>query len=210
MAKGNVRIRALAGPFLALAFCLAPLGADQSAPAAKAPRPYDEIVRRAARDASLPADLVHAVIAAESAYNPFAVSSKGAMGLMQLMVETAKSYGVRNIFDPEQNIRGGAMYLKNLLEYYRKLYPARRDTKELALAAYNAGQEAVRKYGGNVPNYPETKAYVKRITKAAPGDALKPKTVIYTYRDSQGRLVITNDSRLAASQGGEKPPEPQR
>lgn len=105
------------------------------------------------------ADLVRAVIQAESAFNPLARSHKGAMGLMQLMPATATELGVTDAYDPEQNIRGGVTYLKALLRKYS-------DNEELALAAYNAGPAAVKKYGA-VPPYRETRNYVARIKSQA-------------------------------------------
>jgi len=109
-------------------------------------------------------DLVRALIQAESAFNPHALSPKGAMGLMQLMPATAAEHGVRDPYDPAENIRAGVKYLKSLLEAYE-------GRVELALAAYNAGPGAVKKYGGKVPPYRETQNYVARIqgTTAAPG-----------------------------------------
>lgn len=104
-------------------------------------------------------DLVRAVIQAESAFNPLARSHKGAMGLMQLMPATATELGVTDAYDPEQNIRGGVTYLKALLRKYS-------DNEELALAAYNAGPAAVKKYGA-VPPYRETRNYVARIKSQA-------------------------------------------
>jgi soluble lytic murein transglycosylase-like protein len=98
--------------------------------------------------------LVHAVIQTESNYNPFALSPKGAQGLMQLMPATARRFGVRNTFDIQQNLRGGASYLKHLLELF--------GDRELALAAYNAGEEAVIRHRG-IPPYPETRDYVRRV-----------------------------------------------
>ena len=109
-------------------------------------------------------DLVRALIQAESAFNPHALSPKGAMGLMQLMPATAAEHGVRDPYDPAENIRAGVKYLKSLLEAYE-------GRVELALAAYNAGPGAVKKYGGKVPPYRETQNYVARIqgTTAANG-----------------------------------------
>jgi soluble lytic murein transglycosylase-like protein len=101
-------------------------------------------------------DLVRALIQAESAFNPRAVSPKGALGLMQLMPATAAEYGVVDAFNPAENIRAGVKYLKQLLDSYQ-------GRVELALAAYNAGPGAVKKYGGKVPPYKETQNYVARI-----------------------------------------------
>ena len=98
-------------------------------------------------------DLVRALIQAESAFNPRAVSPKGALGLMQLMPATAAEFGVTDAFNPAQNIRAGVRYLKQLLDTYE-------GRVELALAAYNAGPGAVKKYGGKVPPYRETQNYV--------------------------------------------------
>lgn len=101
--------------------------------------------------------LVHSVIRAESNYNPAAVSPKGALGMMQLIPATAQRFGVTDAFDPAQNIEGGVKYLKYLLELYHQDY-----TK--AVAAYNAGEGAVTRYGG-VPPYSETRTYVARVAK---------------------------------------------
>ena len=129
-------------------------------PPATKSAPYDAAINEHARRQGVAADLVRAVIQVESAFNPHAVSNKGAMGLMQLMPATARELGVSNPFDPDQNIRGGVTYLKQLLNRY--------DQKvELALAAYNAGIGNVEKYGA-VPPFKETRNYVNKITKAAP------------------------------------------
>jgi len=103
-------------------------------------------------------DLLHAVILAESAYNPKALSPKGAMGLMQLMPATAKRFGVEDAWEPEQNIEGGARYLNFLINRFD-------GDKQLAVAAYNAGEGAVDKYGGRIPPYKETQGYVKKVMK---------------------------------------------
>ena len=132
--------------------------------------PYDASINEHARRQGVAADLVRAVIQVESAFNPVAVSNKGAMGLMQLMPATAMELGVRNPFDPDQNIRGGVTYLKQLLTRYD-------DKVELALAAYNAGIGNVEKYGA-VPPFKETRNYVSKITKAAPP---VPKNIIYKW-----------------------------
>jgi soluble lytic murein transglycosylase-like protein len=115
--------------------------------------------------------LVRAVIQAESAWNVRAVSSKGALGLMQLMPATALDLGVSNPFDPVQNIRGGVKYLRFLLDRYD-------GSAELALAAYNAGPGAVDRYGRKVPPYRETQAYVRKIVSVTEV-RMGPKKVIY-------------------------------
>jgi len=109
---------------------------------------------------SLEPGFVKAVIQAESAFNPFARSVKGAMGLMQLMPSTAAQYKVANAYDPAENIRAGVAYLKSLLTRFN-------NDVSLALAAYNAGPGAVEKYGNSVPPYKETRSYVSKIRKNA-------------------------------------------
>ena len=108
--------------------------------------------------------LVRAVIEVESAYNPFAVSPKGARGLMQLMPQTARRLGVRDSFNPWENVEGGVRYLKYLLEMFH-------GDQRLALAAYNAGEGAVFRYGG-IPPYPETAWYIYRVGKKL-GEAVR-------------------------------------
>ena len=113
------------------------------------------IVDHVARDYAVDKSLVKAMIHAESDFDANAVSPKGALGLMQLMPETAERYGVRDVFDPEQNIIGGVHYLHDLLETFD-------NNVRLAVAAYNAGKKAVLQYGG-VPPYPETTQYVNKV-----------------------------------------------
>ena len=117
---------------------------------------FDELIRRVANEQEVDPVLVKAVIAAESSFEIDAVSRAGALGLMQLMPATAAELGVREPFEPSQNVRGGVQYLKMLLERY--------NTLEHALAAYNAGPETVDRYHG-VPPYPETRAYVARVLR---------------------------------------------
>lgn len=117
---------------------------------------YDDLIEEHANRQALSPELVRAVIQQESAFNPRAVSIKGAMGLMQLMPGTAARYGVMNAFNPSENIRAGAAYLRSLLDRYN-------DDETLALAAYNAGPHAVERYGRTVPPYRETRNYVARI-----------------------------------------------
>lgn len=135
-----------------------PLAIDgrEPAPADLSGLRYAEPVLAAARETKVDAALIHAVIHVESQYNPAARSRAGALGLMQLMPGTARRYGVKNILDPVQNIRGGAAYLRDLMVRYGN------DLK-LVLAAYNAGEEAVAKYGNRIPPYRETAAYVPRV-----------------------------------------------
>ena len=120
--------------------------------------PFQKIIRAASERYGVDADLIHCVVAVESNFNPKAVSPKKASGLMQLLPQTAAQYGVKNIFDPEENVNAGTHYLKELLAKYHDL--------TLALAAYNAGPERVDRYGRRVPPYLETMKYVQRITKS--------------------------------------------
>ncbi len=122
-----------------------------------APPTLHELVQLIAREHGVEDSLVHSVILAESNYNPRAVSPKGALGVMQLIPETARRFGVWNAFDPKQNIEGGVRYLKFLLDYYKGNYPK-------VIAAYNAGEGAVDRYNG-IPPYAETRAYVYRVAR---------------------------------------------
>lgn len=135
----------------------------------------NETVDRIAAQNALPPQLIHSVIKVESNYNPNAVSAKGAQGLMQLIPSTAQRFGVADSFNPVENIQGGAKYLKYLLGLYDNDYA-------LALAAYNAGEGAVAKYG-TVPPYKETQNYLhlvadqlKKLSKAAPAPPAQPVT----------------------------------
>jgi soluble lytic murein transglycosylase-like protein len=139
---------------------------------ANAANAYDDLIRQHADRHGISADLVRAVIQAESGFNRWAVSPKGAMGLMQLMPATARELGVRDPFHPGENIRGGVTYLAQLLNRFNQ-------DVTLALAAYNAGAERVQRYNG-VPPYRETRDYVRKITGATKNAAVR-ETVIYRW-----------------------------
>jgi len=117
---------------------------------------YRPLIDKVAREVSMSPKLLNAVIQVESGYQPRAVSRTGAKGLMQLMPKTAQRFGVHDVFDPQQNIRGGALYLKWLLEYFR-------GDLHLALAAYNAGEDAVVRAGYRIPQIAETVQYVPKV-----------------------------------------------
>jgi soluble lytic murein transglycosylase-like protein len=130
-----------------------PAIADAAPPAAAGEQQYAGIIERVSAQQGVDARLVKAVIQVESGYQPEARSPKGAMGLMQLMPQTAREYAVRNPFDPGANIEAGIKHLRSLLDRFEL---------PLALAAYNAGQAAVQRFGG-IPPYAETRAYVSRV-----------------------------------------------
>jgi soluble lytic murein transglycosylase-like protein len=154
---------------------IAPRAVPATAPAdsadSKAPSGIDEAVEQIAARHGLTPALLHSVIKVESNYNPYAVSPKGAQGLMQLIPETARRFGVANPFNPLENIEGGARYLRYLIDLYGE------NNGPLVLAAYNAGEAAVAKYGG-VPPYRETQNYLvlvkKQLDKARPTVAPPP------------------------------------
>jgi soluble lytic murein transglycosylase-like protein len=119
---------------------------------------YDLIIEKAATAAAVEPNLLRAVIVVESGFNARALSKRGAVGLMQLMPATASRFGVSNPYDPQENIHGGACYLKFLMDRFGQ-------NMGLALAAYNAGEDAVDRSGGRIPPFTETLAYVPRVLK---------------------------------------------
>jgi len=121
------------------------------------PNGYDRLIHRMARTHQVEPALIKAVMHVESAFNPHAVSDKGAQGLMQVMPETGQRYGADDLFDPVQNVRAGVMYLKDLQRMFK-------NNTRLVLAAYNAGENAVLRYRG-VPPYDETRGYVVKVAK---------------------------------------------
>ena len=152
---------------------------------------FDKIVKAVAEKYNLEASLIHSIIRTESNYDPHCISSKGALGLMQLMPETARIYGVGNPLEPRDNIEGGVRYLKDLINLYN-------GRTRFVLAAYNAGQTAVKKYGG-IPPYPETKNYIEKVMTSYPKSFIKTRTKVYKYQDSSGRVVFTNCHYLYSS-----------
>jgi soluble lytic murein transglycosylase len=152
------------------------------------------LIREAAERYGVSEHLVRAVIRAESGFNPSAVSRKGARGLMQLMPQTASLLGVRDSFDPAENIDGGVRHLRRLIDRFGG------EDLTLALAAYNAGEQAVTQHRG-VPPYPETQGYVEKVLtfyKMTAGPAERPSSagaapqVVYRTVDEEGTLVYTN------------------
>lgn len=121
------------------------------------PAAYDRLIQRTATAHQVDAALVKAVMHIESAFNPHAVSDKGAQGLMQLMPGTAQRYGAEDLFDPVQNVRAGVLYLKDLQKLFK-------NNTRLVLAAYNAGENAVLRHKG-IPPYDETQNYVRKVMK---------------------------------------------
>ncbi|MHB8484122.1 MAG: lytic transglycosylase domain-containing protein [Candidatus Acidiferrales bacterium] len=161
-------------------------------PSLGAPVKLASVVNSAAKRNHVDPALVQAVIQNESAWNPNAVSPKGAFGLMQLIPSTAERFGVGNVFDPAQNIEGGTRYLRELLDRYHG------DLKK-SLAAYNAGEQAVARFGG-VPAYPETRAYVRKVTNTyfQSGSGHSPtgefqRFPIREVTGRSGRVVFTNE-----------------
>jgi soluble lytic murein transglycosylase-like protein len=169
-----------------------------SGPAVSAgiPANINQLVEQTANRYQVDPELVHAIIRVESGYDPKAVSSKGAMGLMQLVPATAQRFGVVNPFDPKQNLEGGVTYLKYLLDLFQ-------GDLNLSLAAYNAGEHSVQRSGG-IPAFPETQDYVRKVTSiyqsggasmpAAKATTPKepPKAPINRYVDAYGVVHYTN------------------
>jgi len=160
----------------------------------RAPANINQLVEQAASRFQVDPELIHAIIRVESGYDPKAVSSKGAMGLMQLIPATAQRFGVANPFDPKQNLEGGVNYLKYLLDLFG-------GDLSLSLAAYNAGEHSVQRSGG-IPAIPETQDYVRKVTSIyqtgdAPAPAKTtpkepPKAPIIRYVDEHGVVHYSN------------------
>ena len=163
---------------------------------------YDHVIQEAARRQGLDPLILKAVMKVESDFNPYAVSSKGAQGLMQLMPATAREMNVRRVFDPMENVHGGAAYLRKMLNRFN-------GDLRLALAAYNAGPKAVEQHRG-VPPFDETRRYIQkiqsayaslsgrsytapsRVEAAASAPEGRISSAVYVYRDDRGRLVLTD------------------
>jgi hypothetical protein len=150
-------------------------------------RPYVREITDASARYGVPERLVSAVIRAESGFNPRAVSRKGAQGLMQLMPQTASILGVRDSFDPRENIDGGVRHLRGLIDRFA-------NNLALAIAAYNAGEKAVNLYGGRIPPYPETQEYVTKVLRfyGAVEGGQTPPTRIYQVLSPDGTVTYTN------------------
>jgi soluble lytic murein transglycosylase-like protein len=169
----------------------APSGTVRASPTMPA-TPYDRTIEDVARENGLSPSLIKAVAWVESGFDPHAVSPKGAVGLMQLMPETAARYGVRNLRDPYENLRAGARHLRDLLDEFDG------DLK-LALAAYNAGAGAVRRHGG-VPAYQETREYVGKVQRRlgegsrrrSPDTAPPASAAIEIVRRGDGTVILAN------------------
>lgn len=156
--KGNRFTLLLREPAIARA-SPAPDSSPESSPLpALKKRPFANLIAKVAQEQTLSEHLLHGVIYAESNYNALALSPKGAAGLMQLMPATARELGVKDVWDPLSNIRGGARYLKQLMKMFD-------NDLSLVLAAYNAGPGAVRTRGDSIPPFPETQRYVARVTE---------------------------------------------
>jgi membrane-bound lytic murein transglycosylase MltF len=164
-------------------------GTDGARPALLRTRAFDDLIESTGRQYGVHPALIRAIIQVESAYDPIAVSPKGARGLMQLMPATAKRYGIHNLFDPVENVRAGVRHLLHLTGLYG-------EDLNRVLAAYNAGEEAVRRYNG-IPRYDETQRYVRKVKQLYTGpirlkvtEAEEPE--FFTYEDEQGTLHVSD------------------
>jgi len=138
--------------------------------------PYDAFIEESASKYDLDPDFIRATMRQESSFKPRATSHKGASGLMQLMPATARRLGVKNIYDPKENIDGGAKYLRQHLDEFGSV--------PLALAAYNAGEGAVRKYGKKIPPYKETQDYVQNVTSRYKGTGRRQQLDFSQYAET--------------------------
>jgi len=156
-------------------------------------RMYENLIYEHARLNDVRPDLVRAVVQVESAFNPYAESPKGAQGLMQLMPATAQRFGVKNAFNPEENVRAGVAYLRQLLDRYE-------NNETLALAAYNAGPGAVDKYDQTVPPYAETRNYVAKINGITARPIVQRSGRIYKVTEIvDGRKVVRYTDKRPAT-----------
>jgi hypothetical protein len=151
------------------------------------PVSYVNIINSACERYGVDPSLVHAIVKVESDFNPFAISRKGAMGLMQLMPQTASTMNVRNSFSPHENIEGGVKYLRYLLDRYE-------GNLSLSLAAYNSGETSVKKWG-TIPPYKETQDYVKKIMQIynGTGRTFAPRYTIYVGTGADGTILLTDN-----------------
>ncbi len=160
-------------------------------PQTSRPDDYEALIAEEARRHGVRTDLVRAVVQVESGFNPYARSPKGALGLMQLMPATVEQLGVKNPFDPAENVRAGVAYLRQLLDRYG-------EDEQLALAAYNAGPGAVDRHGQTIPPYAETRQYVSRIKGLAGAQRPKSAAIYKTVEIIDGRKVIKLTDRKPA------------
>jgi len=174
---------AAAAAFVLAAFSVPLPGAARARQELK--QQYDPIIQACARQFKVPADLIHSIIRAESDYDTGAISPKGAVGLMQLMPETASQYEVADRFDPAENIKGGVKYLKDLIKLFN-------GNTAKVLAAYNAGQEALKKFNG-IPPYAETREYIRRVMASYSKPFISGGVPIRKFVDASGQHVFTND-----------------
>jgi soluble lytic murein transglycosylase-like protein len=189
----NIRKDAAAGPIRTYSVPQAEfIRTTRSAPSTRA-RAYDDLIDEHCRAHAVRPDLVRAVMQVESGFNPLARSPKGAMGLMQLMPATARQYGVKDPFNPAENVRGGVAYLRELLDRYE-------NKEELALAAYNAGPGAVDKHGQTVPPYRETRKYVAQVHDiAGPRVEVRGDHIYKIIETIDGREVVRYTDKKPAT-----------